>query len=195
LRPILAEAGRILLRVHDALDGLPDADLAARAQHGTDAREAFAELVRRYHPAVARFAARMAPAREDADEIAQETFLRAWHQIARFRPGTNFIAWLLTIARFLAMARRKELQRHPPPAPLEAVSHPAAPPLPESLERLRQAVDGLPLHQREVLAMRFFDGLDYRSIAEIVGESEVTLRSRLHDALERLKKSLGAPAK
>jgi RNA polymerase sigma-70 factor (ECF subfamily) len=169
--------------------GQPDEGaLAARAQGGGPAaRDAFAELVRRHHPDVARFVAGWMRGREDADEIVQETFLRAWEQIGRFRPDTNFPAWVLTIARFLCMARRKDRQRHPPPAPLGAVRDPEAPPLPEKLERLREAVDRLPPHQREVVAMRFFDGLDYRAIAEITGESEVTLRSRLHDAVERLK--------
>jgi RNA polymerase sigma-70 factor (ECF subfamily) len=171
-------------------DALSDRDLAERAQRGPDAREAFAALVRRHYPAVSRFAGRHSRSPEDADEIAQETFLRAWQQIGRFRPETNFLAWVLTIARFLGMARRKDAQRHPPPAALEAAPLPAARPLPEPLERLRQAVDALPPHQREVVAMRFFDGLDYRSIAEITGESEVTLRSRLHDAIEKLKSVL-----
>lgn len=165
-----------------------DAELADRARRGD--RDAFAELVRIHQPALSRFAARSVAGREEADEIVQESFLRAWQQMARFRPGTNFRAWVFTIARFLAMARRKDQQRHPPPATLEPRLEPEAPPLPENLERLKREVEALPLHQREVVAMRFFDGLDYRSIAEVTGESEVTLRSRMHDALERLRSVL-----
>src|SRR6187549_2389034 len=139
-------------------------------------RDAFAELVRLHQPGVSRFVARYLRSRDDGDEVVQETFLRAWQQIGRFQPGTNFAAWVMTIARFLCMARLKDAQRHPAPASL-----------PESLERLRIACDKLPLAQREVIALRFFDDLDYRSIAEITGDSEVALRSRLHDALEKLK--------
>ena len=153
-------------------------------------RDSFAELVRRHQPGVSRFVARYLRSREDGDEVVQETFLRAWAQIGRFRPDSNFAAWILTIARFLCMARLKDAKRHPPPASLEVPLEPSAPPLPENLENLRRACDRLPPAMREVVAMRFFDNLDYRSIAEITGDSEVALRSRLHDALEKLKSSL-----
>jgi len=150
-------------------------------------RDSFAELVRRHQPGVSRFVARYLRSRDDNDEVVQETFLRAWQQIGRFQPDTNFAAWVMTIARFLCMARLKNAQRHPAPATLGPQHEPAAAPLPENLERLRSACDKLPLAQREVIALRFFDELDYRSIAQITGDSEVALRSRLHDALERLK--------
>jgi RNA polymerase sigma-70 factor (ECF subfamily) len=153
-------------------------------------RDSFAELVRRHQPGVSRFVARYLRSREDGDEIVQETFLRAWAQIERFRPDSNFSAWVLTIARFLCMARLQDARRHPPPASLGEAHEPSAPPLPENLEALRKACDRLPPAQREVVAMRFFDNLDYRSIAQITGDSEVALRSRLHDALEKLKSSL-----
>ena len=153
-------------------------------------RESFAELVRRHQPGVSRFVARYLRSKEDGDEVVQETFLRAWAQIGKFRPDSNFAAWILTIARFLCMARLKDAKRHPPPASLEGPQEPPAPPLPENLENLRKACERLPPAQREVVAMRFFDNLDYRSIAQITGDSEVALRSRLHDALEKLKSTL-----
>jgi RNA polymerase sigma-70 factor (ECF subfamily) len=149
--------------------------------------EAFAELLRRHQPGVSRFVSRYLRSRDDNDEVVQETFLRAWQQISRFQPDTNFAAWVMTIARFLCMARLKDAQRHPAPASLGPQHEPAAARLPDNLERLRLACDKLPLAQREVIAMRFFDDLDYRSIAQITGDSEVALRSRLHDALEKLK--------
>ncbi len=153
-------------------------------------RESFAELVRRHQPGVSRFVARYLRSKEDGDEVVQETFLRAWNQIGRFRADTNFAAWVLTIARFLCMARLKAMKRHPPPAALQTGNAPAAPPLPQSLEGLRRACDRLPPAQREVIQMKYFDQLDYRSISEITGDSEVALRSRLHDALEKLRSIL-----
>jgi RNA polymerase sigma-70 factor (ECF subfamily) len=150
-------------------------------------RDSFAELVRRHQPGVSRFVTRYLRSREDNDEVVQETFLRAWQQIARFQPDTNFGAWVLTIARFLCMARLKDVQRHPPPASLGPQHEPSSAPLSDDLERLRNACERLPLAQREVIALRFFDELDYRTIAQITGDTEVALRSRLHDALEKLK--------
>ena len=154
-------------------------------------RDAFADRVRLHQPALSRFVARYLRRREDQDEVVQETFLRAWQQIGRYQAGTNFVAWIMTIARFLCMARMKDRQRHPEPATLEAHLEPEAPPAAETLEKLQQAVARLPLTQREVIAMRFIDGLDYRAIAEVTGDSEVTLRSRVHDAIEKLKVQLG----
>ena len=150
-------------------------------------RESFAELLRRHQPVVSRFVARTLRSREDGDEVVQETFLRAWAQIARFRPDSNFAAWVLTIARFLCLARIKDAKRHPPPATLDPLHEPPAPPLPDNLEALRRACEQLPPAQREIVALRYFENMDYRVIAEITGASEVALRSRLHDALERLK--------
>jgi RNA polymerase sigma-70 factor (ECF subfamily) len=153
-------------------------------------RDAFAELVRQHQPGVSRFVARYLRSRDDNDEVVQDTFLRAWQQIARFQPDTNFGAWVMTIARFLCMARLKDAQRHPAPASLGPQHEPPAAPLPDNLERLRLACEKLPLPQREVISLRFFDDLDYRSIAQITGDSEVALRSRLHDALEKLKSTV-----
>jgi RNA polymerase sigma-70 factor (ECF subfamily) len=153
-------------------------------------RDSFAELVRRHQPGVSRFISRYLRSRDDNDEVVQETFLRAWQQIGRFQPDTNFAAWVMTIARFLCMARLKDAQRHPAPASLGPQHEPPAAALPENLEKLRAACEKLPLPQREVIAMRFFDDMDYRSIAQITGDSEVALRSRLHDALEKLKATI-----
>ena len=173
-----------------------DRELCERCLRGEDAREAFAVLVGRYQPAISRFASRSLRNPVEAEEVVQETFLRAWQQIARFRPDTSFLAWTLTIARFLCMARRKDAQRHPPPAPLEEGREPSAAAAgtpQDALERLREAYASLPPPQREVLALRLFDDLSYREIAAITGETEVALRSRMHDALVRLKSLCGAP--
>lgn len=172
-------------------DGPTDPELVERAQSGgAGAREAFAALVRRHYTEVTRFVRRICPRPDEVEDIVQEAFLRAWAQLGRFRAGTNFAAWVVTIARFLVLARRKEISRRSSPAPLHAVKDPPAPPLPEPMERLRQAVDALPAPLRQIVALRFFDGLDYRSISELTGDSEVALRSRLHDALEKLKSAL-----
>ncbi|HYE98157.1 MAG TPA: sigma-70 family RNA polymerase sigma factor [Planctomycetota bacterium] len=155
-------------------------------------RDAFARLVRLHQPAVSRFAGRYLRSAEDRDDVVQESFLRAWSQIDRFKPGTSFVAWVLAIARFLCMARMQDARRHPPAAPLQDVADSSGD-LGEDLERLRKACASLPLPMREVVALRFFDGFDYRTIAQITGDSEVALRSRLHDALERLRTVLAKP--
>lgn len=178
-----------------AAGGPADGELCRRARRGgEDGRDAFALLVERHQPMLSRFAARYLRDPAEAEDVVQETFLRAWRQIARFRPGTNFPAWILTIARFLCMARLQDARRHPPPAALGEGADPPAPPEGpprEALDRVREAYASLPPHQREILSLRLFDGLSYREIARLTGESEVTLRSRLHDALVRLQSLRG----
>ena len=83
-------------------------------------RKTFAREVAFHQPAVSRYVARTLRCREDAEELVQEAFLRAWAQIDRFRPGSNFGAWVMAIARFLVMARLKEAKRRPAPAALAA---------------------------------------------------------------------------
>ena len=173
-------------------ESLSDDDLCERCLQGPAGRDAFEALVQRHHGAALRFATWHLGDAQAAHDIAQETFLRAYAQIRRYEPGTNFRAWLLTIARFLCLAERKRSKRRPSPLPLDSVAEPAAAhpegPDAESLLRLREAYAKLPLPQREVVALRIFDGLKYREISRITGEKEATLRSRLHDALEKLRR-------
>lgn len=148
----------------------------------------------RHQAAVARLVARYLADPQAIEDVSQETFMRAYTQLRRYRPGTNFRAWLLTIARFLCLAERRRSQRHPPPFRLRLAPEPAAaaPEAPdrESLERLRRAYARLSPPQREVVALRIFEGLGYDEISRMTGDSEATLRSRVHDALEKLRKIL-----
>jgi RNA polymerase sigma-70 factor (ECF subfamily) len=156
-------------------------------------RRAFEGVVRRYTPVLYSLAYRLLGAREEAEEAVQETFLRAFRALPRFRLGRRFHPWLYAIAlNYLRTRYRRERRRAALRArPLEeALDVPGAPqtgadPAGEveraAAERLAQeALEGLPSRYREVFVLRQIEGLAVREVAEILGLPEGTVKSFLH---------------
>ena len=172
-----------------------EAELLARARRGDLA--AFEEIVRRYQRRVYATALRIVRRHELADEVAQEAFLRAFASLARFDLGRPFGPWVCRIAANLAVSHVRSPAAHEQPladpAP-EAVSTTQGP-----LDRLLddeaqallgRALDALPTEQRAVFALRVFEDLSYREIAEALGIQMGTVMSRLARARERLREAL-----
>ena len=176
-----------------------DWDLVARANDGDSA--AFAELVERYHRPVVHFTQRMVGSREDAEDIAQESFVRVYRYLHRLEPQAKFSTLLFGISRNLALnflrdsGRRGRgvtyslTDRDNQDIPLEDDSL-----RPDRVARLneieRRVEDGImqlsPKH-REVLVLRELQGLDYASIAKIVKCRKGTVKSRIARAREQLR--------
>ena len=93
------------------IDESSEAALARRAASGQS--DAFGELVRRYEAPLFRFLLLRCSSREDAEELCQESFLRAWSRIDMYDPRRRFSTWLFTLAHRLAVSR---LRAAPPPA-------------------------------------------------------------------------------
>ncbi len=136
--------------------------------------------------------------RADADDLTQETFLRAWAAFGRFTPGTDAKAWLLTIVlnAFRDRARKKGRD----PLSLESVgAEPSAPDLqspPAEIgdDRLLRALDALPEAARAVLTLAVIEGIPCAEIARASGLPEGTLRSHLSRAKAQLRRSLSPSA-
>lgn len=178
----------------------PDAALVRRAQAG-DA-EAFGALVER-HMRRAYFAAlSLVGSREDALDLSQEAFARAYRSRASLDPDRPFYAWLYQILRNLCFnflrdrrTRREKLTAaeswladdaagRVAPGPAEAFER-------EELRRqVAAAIDTLPPQEREVLALKEFEGLPYKEIAALVGVPLGTVMSRLYAARQRLAQVL-----
>lgn len=157
-------------------------DLAVRAQNGDEA--AFAELVRRYQGAVFRLALRITGDRADAEDAAQEAFLRAWRAMGRFDPERPFGPWVLRIAANRALTK---VERRRPQTSLEEAAHVAETTRdPMDGERLRQALGNLPPLDRAILSLRYEDGLSVADIAGTLGILEGAAKVRLFRARERL---------
>ncbi len=170
-----------------------DQQLIARWRGG-DERAAMI-LVARHAPALARFAA-SAGAGGEAEELVQDTFVRAFGSLDTFRGDASLRTWLFTIERRLILDRRRAERRRGTDVELDA-SHAMTTHDPldalvadESRERLRIAVERLSPTQREVFTLRVGEGLSYREIAEAVGTTEGAARVHYHNAMRTIKEFL-----
>ncbi len=166
--------------------------LIDRAREGD--RHAFGELVLRYRKRVVNLVYRICGDAETAQDMAQETFIRAWKNLPNYRPRSAFISWLYRIATnaTLDMLRRERETIDVDEIPLAAAgkSMEAAMEAKDQADLVRQAVLSLPPASRSVLVLREFESLSYREIAETLGIPIGTVMSRLSYARMRLSEIL-----
>jgi RNA polymerase sigma-70 factor, ECF subfamily len=159
------------------------------AAQGGD-RSAFAELVECYWDRLYRWLYHLTHNRHTAEDLAQETFLKALAGLKKFQVGTNFGAWLFRIAHngFANQCRAAARQREPLPASLP---DPQRGPLDqvvsaETLQGVARAIHRLPTAFRAALLLRIEQGLSFREIAEVLDLTEETARWRVFKARQKL---------
>lgn len=174
-------------------DDRADLDLIARWKGGDE--HAAAELVARHADAIARFAASVG-AREDVQEIVQDTFVRAFGSIDSFRAESSLRTWLFTIARRLLLDRRRSERRRGEQLevqeqdvvteydPLDTLI------ADETRRRMTTALNRLSPTQREVFTLRVSEGLSYKEIAAVAGTTEGAARVHYHNAMRAIKEFL-----
>jgi RNA polymerase sigma-70 factor, ECF subfamily len=134
---------------------------------------------------------RQGPLANSADDLVQETFLRAWRQRARWRAAVSPRAYLYGIARHVGLDALRRLR---PSEPLDAnVANEATVLDDERLAQLRTVIARLPHVHREPLLLKLQQELSYAEIADVLGLPVGTVRSRLHYAIERLHLALNPP--
>lgn len=167
-------------------------------------QDAFAQLVERYQRQVYSLALRMVGQEQDALDLTQEAFVRAWRALAGFRADARFSTWLYRLTSNLCidfLRSRKHQRGHislstpdqvqmqrqiPDPAPL-----PEERALQWDRERtLRRAMEKLSPEQRQILILRAVSGLSYAEIAQIMDLKEGTVKSRLARTREQLRQIL-----
>ena len=177
---------------------LEDAELIERAQRGEVMP--YEELVRRYQDVAVRTAHVISPD-GDAEDAAQEAFVKAYAALGRFRAGSPFRPWLLRIVANEARNRRRSAGRRANLVLRAAEDRRPddAAPSPESAvlasERratLLAALNALRDDDREVISARYFLELSESETAEALGIPRGTVKSRLSRALERLRTQLGS---
>lgn len=168
-----------------------DADLISETLKGSD--EAYAGLVTRHRDRAINVAYHILGNRADAEDAAQEAFIRAYRGLNEFRGESSFSWWLFRIVTnvSLEMARR---DRGPGAAYRDELAAPSSDRRAEekvdaALTVLR-ALEKIPLEQRVVLTLRELDGFEYPEIAEILSIPIGTVRSRLHAARKSFKRAL-----
>ena len=167
----------------DARTRADEADVA-RARAGDTA--AFAALVRRHQDRVFGFILRMLDARDEAMELTQDVFVKAWQALPGWRPEARFSTWLLQIARNAALdqlRRRRLIQFAPLDDGLDVAD---AAPGPEARYASRQrqallenALQQIAAEHREILLLREIEDLSYAELAAVLGIAEGTVKSRL----------------
>jgi RNA polymerase sigma-70 factor (ECF subfamily) len=190
----------------DAPAGAPEVDdreLIRRCQAGDIA--AFEPLVEKYRQRVWRLAYQVLRDREEAWDCAQEAFVRAYSSLSSFRGQSAFYTWLFRITVNVATDRHRsrgartralggdpipeeewertaiDTERGPDEAAVQA----------EQRERIRAALDSLPVKARTIIMLSDVEGLSYKEIAEVLNCPIGTVMSRLHNARKRLRSLLG----
>lgn len=180
-----------------------DMALVERALRGDDA--AFEEIVNRHSRLVYNIALRSAVTPEDASDITQDAFLKAWRSLSSFRGECALSTWLCRITMNCACDHARAAGRHRA-VPLQVsdedgdefelpVTDTAAIPEEEITRReeiaaVRAAIDSLPEEQRQIVTMRDITGLSYAEIAEILGLEMGTVKSRINRARNAVKNFL-----
>lgn len=164
-------------------------------------RQAFAPLVEQFQRPLFSYLGRMGFSPAQAEDLAQETFIRAWQHLGQYDAHrAEFSTWLFTIARRLALNELERagnrLETHWGEDPPDVASDDATPlehtEQHEQQRRLQAALKRLPPLERSLLALAYSQGLDMQAIARIEGCSAGAVKTRLHRAREQLRQWLGA---
>jgi RNA polymerase sigma-70 factor (ECF subfamily) len=169
---------------------LEDRDLVLAAAAG-DAR-AFEDLYRRHRDFVLRLARRFGLGEQDALDVLQETFLYVCRKMPQLELRASFTTFLYPAVKHLCLKRKGFLARFLPSGGLfgDAPGVPEAAVEPRDGGDLERLVSRLPGAQREVVLLRFVDGMDLAEIAVALGVPLGTVKSRLHNALRLLRETV-----
>jgi RNA polymerase sigma-70 factor (ECF subfamily) len=171
-----------------------DQELVRRFQSGDE--DAFDRLVDLHRRDVYRLAYRLLGNHADADDLAQETFLRVYRSLGRFRGESTFRTWVTRIVLNLATDSRREMASRrqcsledlaPSQHPVEQEDHAGF--LREEI--IRKAVGRLPKRQRETLILRIFQQMKFHEIAMVMGCTVGTAKANFFHAIRGLKQRMG----
>ena len=174
-----------------------DGDLVLQSQNGGPA--AFESLIRKHQRMVHSLTFRMTGSPADAEDLAQETFIRAYEQINSFNSGAKFSTWLYSIAIHACLNwRRNEARRFQAHARCaeEMIGQQAEtgilPAESETAQQAQAALMKLPAKQRAAIVLTIYDGLNHAEAAKVLRCSETTVSWRVFAAKRKLKNWLTA---
>ena len=180
---------------------LSDWQLVQKCQAGD--MSGFQDLVSRYHQKIYMVVLGLMRNRDDALEVTQETFFRAYRKIGSFKGGSSFYTWIYRIGVNISIDAQRRQKRNPlefresMDGVLEAQNELANDPFTDAHDRelrenLVKAINDLTPEHKAVIVLRTIEGLSYKDIGEILGCSEGTVMSRLHYARKKLQDKLSA---
>jgi RNA polymerase sigma-70 factor (ECF subfamily) len=184
------------------LETVAEARLVVQALAGS--QSAFEQIVGRYQRPVISLIARTTGDRALAEDLAQETFVKAFRNLAAFDTTRRLSSWLFRIAHNVAVDAMRRSRRPPgsvdarPIASAGGAHEPSVPPGPDPVERqqlgraLEAALAALRPDQRAAIVLRYENGLSFNEIGAVLGMPEVTARSHVHRARKDLARLLTA---
>lgn len=171
--------------------------------------KAFEEIVDRYRDRLVGILCHLVGSLDEAEDLAQEVFLRIYRARDRYQPTAKFSTWLFTIANNLALNAKRDRRRRPTTGlagtpsgslgtrPLEQLASAPSGALPsrifakgEMAEIVRAAVSQLSAEQRMAVMLNKFEDMNYKQIAEVMGKSEMAIKSLLSRARGALREIL-----
>lgn len=180
-----------------------DQQLVLRVQKGD--KRAFDLLVGKYQHKIMAVISRYIRNPDEVQDVAQDTFVRAWRALPRFRGDSAFFTWLYRIAINTAKNQLVSRSRRPPDTDIDIddaqfldsadglrdVDTPLGHALTDEIAvAVRRALDALPAEMRQAISLREFDGLSYEEIAEVMDCPVGTVRSRIFRARESIDEVL-----
>jgi RNA polymerase sigma-70 factor, ECF subfamily len=175
----------------DEADQLYERLLILRCQAGDDA--AFAELLQRYNGRLRYYVQKMIADREAAEDVLQEIWFGVFRGLRRLDDPAAFPAWLYRIARnraYVELRKRQPLRKRFQDIASADLPDPAEEFGSDDIEGIHRGLDQLPAEQREVLMLRFLEGMSYEEIGAVTGLPLGTVRSRIFYGKRALRQAL-----
>jgi RNA polymerase sigma-70 factor, ECF subfamily len=172
---------------------MDETELLKESQRGD--HEAFSQLVQRHERPLTMMIFKMVRDLEEAKDLSQTAFLKAFEALPRFLNSSSFKTWLYKIAVNTVRDHLRKAKPEIVPALIEEIPDPIAPPAEQlhkarELKRMREAVERLPEKQRLTLQLRIYESMDYRDIAVIMGTTEGAARGNFFQAVKNLRDAL-----
>ena len=180
--------------LNNSSEGISNSELVKRSQLGEKA--AFEQLVIRHQELVFSLAYKLTGNREMANDVAQESFIRAWKAIDKFRGDSTFSTWIYRITVNTAWTLRKKAKKHNTlniddtyePVVIDEKKDPELVAINSDLSSvLVSALDKLPLEQRIIVELKNIEGRSHKEIADFLDISVTAAKVRLHRAHQKLR--------
>jgi RNA polymerase sigma-70 factor (ECF subfamily) len=187
-------------------EGIADSELVKRAQEKD--REAYRILVERYQSRAYSLAFSILKNKQDAEDVVQESFVKVYLSIGKFKGESSFYTWLYRIVRNMSIDVKRKLNRektHQPESDNISIADQAAANAVQSNQtyspdyellrkekarRIAEVLNDISEEHRTVIILREVDGMDYKQISQVTGVSKGTIMSRLHYARKKLQQGL-----
>ena len=181
-------------KLNNSGEGISNSELVKKSQLGEKA--AFEQLVIRHQELVFSLAYKLTGNREMANDVAQESFIRAWKAIEKFRGDSTFSTWIYRITVNTAWTLRKKAKKHNTlniddtyePIVIDEKKDPELVAINSDLSSvLVNALDKLPLEQRIIVELKNIEGRSHKEIADYLDISVTAAKVRLHRAHQKLR--------